>query len=1438
MRILAQDVNPAETALRHFNQELQKAINERAAKPFSWLDLSKLGADFTAAADAAKNSQERIDGWRSEINRLATVGALPTLRKELDLGVLSTKELATAFRTTEDAIKFYEKTLKDQEEASKRATDAEKKHREAMDALDKSLGQVGLVTGRSVNASLDEMASQVRTATAAGIPFDTIVRAIWPQLQELAAKATASGISVDSLRVALDQYGDAVTLTSRANQIWTQYTHGATEANGDAVDAARAHLREQQALVDAYHAFGLQTPEELRRVADAARSHYALLASSGTASTVQLREAYTAMVDAELEATGRIPSAWQTEVYPGITRVLSQLNTATQGTFAQMLLGAKGWKDGFVDIWHSIQSAVQNVLNEILSYFLRSFLGGLIKGMAGQQGGIATAFAGMFGGGPAFGGASGLGGIPGLAGMFGGGSSLPAGTFYGVPFGDTVLPTSAAGGGVLATGLGTAMGFAGAGAGGLGLGLLGKQLFGGAGAGAAAFGAGSGAATGALLGSVVPGLGTGIGALVGGAAGFLGGIFGKSKEAKANEAATDEIKSYQAELLKMYGSLEEIDRLGKLVGIDLAAAWGDQGTKGLQHFTGYMDQFVERTGVLQEALETYGITWQDLGAEAQQSHLLEVTDTLIAQQEALTRAGVDTTTTIQKMAPAFNEVLGAALDTGQQIPPALGPVLEQMAEMGLITEDNRRRLLGFSDDTTAEFGEMQSIAKQYGIDLAALGGKFQQSKLDDAAGKVYSAFKTLKDAGADVGGVLYGMRDEISELVVDARKFGTEIPSNMRPLIEELARSGNLIDENGDKITDLGALKFRDASASAQAQVEAMIAKLRELTVDGIDGAGEALSDTLPYWDEFSRKARLATGDADRGLDAVDQGLGTVRRQLNDTPWDEWAREGARAAADVGSEVDHLNFGHSPGGLKEIPILLAKGTQAMRAFASSFVSDLRTIDSTLTRSQGILAKYADTPIGRQAQSAFDALRGFEMDDLTAQYQKLIRPNDLRSVTTSLSREVQLMMAGDGLGKDLLGFQFQFADAIASLGPTPDEYRSTWEQARQILGRELDYQLEDLDTAQAQQIKNLGLLPDAYDTTYQKASDKLDRAYERQMADIDRRFAQEMGDLDRIVDLYGGNYSAAAAAVKAEFDDMRAEASERYEEEKERLGLVPADYREAYNEALTLINQQYDRMRERAKQRVDDELEALGPIPDEYEKTYGQALELTRQKFLLMVEEAHKAADEIFNRLDWIRKIWEGTPGADGTFPGGTTIDDPSRPRPQEGPEGSRMLDRSEIELLVAQRYRQLTGQSIDDATLASVLTSRGYTGGTVAADVVQQALDELEAEFRRQRGYATGTKAVHGDWWRNYGSEGQTVTAHGLEAFVPFSRREEFVLDQLRDILGGGRGAKGGNGGGAPIVVQFKLGNRTMEEYIIDTVNEAESNGAILVQRQHVVDRK
>ena len=137
--------------------------------------------------------------------------------------------------------------------------------------------------------------------------------------------------------------------------------------------------------------------------------------------------------------------------------------------------------------------------------------------------------------------------------------------------------------------------------------------------------------------------------------------------------------------------------------------------------------------------------------------------------------------------------------------------------------------------TEQKFNEMASAAQRYGIDLEDLGDSFLGAELSKTAGQILRDFDLLTQGGADVDAVLTGMGDEISNLVRDSLKFGLEIPANMRPLLEQLLETGQLIDENGNALTSLENLAFAETLAQGFDRV-----------VTSIDGLADIMAGRLP----------------------------------------------------------------------------------------------------------------------------------------------------------------------------------------------------------------------------------------------------------------------------------------------------------------------------------------------------------------------------------------------------------------------------------------------------------------------------------------------------------------------------------------------------------------------------------------------------------------
>lgn len=123
--------------------------------------------------------------------------------------------------------------------------------------------------------------------------------------------------------------------------------------------------------------------------------------------------------------------------------------------------------------------------------------------------------------------------------------------------------------------------------------------------------------------------------------------------------------------------------------------------------------------------------------------------------------------------------------------------------------------LGYNFDKSGElvsvsFKKMEETASKYGISLDALGPAFQRQRLHEGASEIINDFNLLNLGGTETGTILAGMAPRINDLVNESIKFGVDIPANMEPWIKNLIDAGILVDENGDKITDLSLIKFGD----------------------------------------------------------------------------------------------------------------------------------------------------------------------------------------------------------------------------------------------------------------------------------------------------------------------------------------------------------------------------------------------------------------------------------------------------------------------------------------------------------------------------------------------------------------------------------------------------------------------------------------------------
>lgn len=177
------------------------------------------------------------------------------------------------------------------------------------------------------------------------------------------------------------------------------------------------------------------------------------------------------------------------------------------------------------------------------------------------------------------------------------------------------------------------------------------------------------------------------------------------------------------------------------------------------------------------------------------------------------------------------DLFGQMLDAGFQIPDSFRHQFEAL--LPTISGANKKmleQLLG----SEVNWKKMAAAAEAFGIDVDSLGKKFQMLKFKDRAKEILDVWELLTGGMPEAqGGVLFGLKDEIQQLVIDFKRFGGAIPEQFRPLIQELIRTGQLVDENGELITDLGQIHFGEKIKTEFDKITEAIMRLIE-TLQGL----------------------------------------------------------------------------------------------------------------------------------------------------------------------------------------------------------------------------------------------------------------------------------------------------------------------------------------------------------------------------------------------------------------------------------------------------------------------------------------------------------------------------------------------------------------------------------------------------------------------------
>ena len=372
----------------------------------------------------------------------------------------------------------------------------------------------------------------------------------------------------------------------------------------------------------------------------------------------------------------------------------------------------------------------------------------------------------------------------------------------------------------------------------------------------------TGMASGAAIGSMfLPGIGTAIGAVGGAIAGLVSGWNSAGKAAReANKEADKTLAQLRAGLITTYGSLANVDMIGKVLGVSLAGAWGDTTVAGLEHFSKLVDEFEKKMANLQSTLQKYGFTWVDMGGDIQQFFAIKVGGDLVEEFNSLVGAGVKVEKVVRGMSDAVSQYIVDSIRAGTKIPAAMEPIIKKMIELGTLTDEAVKAMLGLANDTMPSLADITAAAERYGLSLDALGPKVMQLSINEAATQIVKDWKILLAAGADINVILSSMNPEVKgmgvqvqALVTQAMQYGLELPSALKPILQAMIDAGLLTDENGKKLEDLSKLTF---AADLSKMFDELMKKLGELietiktgVVPAIVGIGNARipSIKIPY---------------------------------------------------------------------------------------------------------------------------------------------------------------------------------------------------------------------------------------------------------------------------------------------------------------------------------------------------------------------------------------------------------------------------------------------------------------------------------------------------------------------------------------------------------------------------------------------------------------
>ncbi len=127
---------------------------------------------------------------------------------------------------------------------------------------------------------------------------------------------------------------------------------------------------------------------------------------------------------------------------------------------------------------------------------------------------------------------------------------------------------------------------------------------------------------------------------------------------------------------------------------------------------------------------------------------------------------------------------------------------------------------------TNQWKDLKALAEEYEVDLSRFTHTFHDGMMADDVLKITQAWNDMLPYIGNADDLARDFADEAQGILDKFFKFGTAIPENMRPMLERMQALGLLTNAAGDKLEDLGEIKF---SQSIEESLGDIVDIMREL---------------------------------------------------------------------------------------------------------------------------------------------------------------------------------------------------------------------------------------------------------------------------------------------------------------------------------------------------------------------------------------------------------------------------------------------------------------------------------------------------------------------------------------------------------------------------------------------------------------------------------